>query len=39
VKLDRGRPSDDVSVVVLKVSARSGDDVRRMAIRLPLDLV
>ena len=39
VKLDRGRPSDDISVVVLKVSARSGDDVRRMAVRLPLDLV
>ena len=35
-KLDQGRPVDDTSVVVLKVSTRSGDGVRRMNIRLPI---
>jgi serine/threonine protein phosphatase PrpC len=38
LNLDRGRPSDDISVVVLRVMSRSGDDVRRMTVRLPLDL-
>jgi len=38
VNLDEGRPADDVSVVVLKVSPRSDDDkVRRMTVRLPLN--
>jgi serine phosphatase RsbU (regulator of sigma subunit) len=36
VRLDDGRPADDISVLVLKVIPRSGDDVRRMTIRLPL---
>lgn len=36
VTLDEGRPSDDISVVVLKVVRRSGDDVRRMTVRLPI---
>jgi serine phosphatase RsbU (regulator of sigma subunit) len=36
VKLDEGRPADDISVLVLKVSARTGDDVRRMSVRLPI---
>lgn len=36
VKLDDNRPADDISVLVLKVVPRAGDDVRRMAIRLPI---
>jgi serine phosphatase RsbU (regulator of sigma subunit) len=36
--LDRGRPSDDISIVVLRVMSRTGDEVRRMTVRLPLDL-
>lgn len=38
LNLDRGRPSDDISVVVLRVMSRTGDEVRRMTVRLPLDL-
>lgn len=37
VRLDENRPADDISVLVLKVSPLSGDNVRRMAVRLPLD--
>ncbi|HLE92199.1 MAG TPA: SpoIIE family protein phosphatase [Anaerolineales bacterium] len=37
VSLDEGRPADDVSVLVLKVSARVGDNVRRMSVRLPIE--
>lgn len=36
IRLDRGRPADDISVVVLRVMKASGDEVRRMTIRLPL---
>ena len=36
VNLDENRPSDDISVVALKVSSREDDDVRRMSVRLPL---
>ncbi len=36
VRLDDNRPADDISVLVLKVNPLTGDDVRRMAIRLPL---
>jgi serine phosphatase RsbU (regulator of sigma subunit) len=36
VNLDEGRPADDISVVVLKVLKRLGDDVRRMTVRLPM---
>lgn len=36
VKLDEGRPADDISVLVLKVVPRTGDEVRRMGIRLPI---
>ena len=39
VTLDDGRPVDDISVVVLKVLKRRGDDVRRMTVRLPIDLM
>lgn len=37
VSLDDDRPADDISVLVLKVTARMGDYVRRMAVRLPID--
>lgn len=37
VSLDDDRPADDISVLVLKVTPLSGDNVRRMAVRLPLD--
>src|ERR1041384_2197959 len=36
VRLDENRPSDDVSVHVLKVVPRLGDNVRRMSVRLPI---
>ncbi len=36
VRLDDGRPADDISVLVLKVAALGGDNVRRMTVRLPL---
>jgi serine phosphatase RsbU (regulator of sigma subunit) len=38
IHLDDGRPSDDMSVVVLRVLKRRGDDVRRMTVRLPIDV-
>ena len=34
--LDRGRPVDDISVVVIHVSGQKSDAVRRMAVRLPI---
>ena len=37
ISLDDNRPADDISVLVLKVSARAGDDVRRMSVRLPFN--
>lgn len=37
VRLDQGRPVDDITVVVLRVNNYQGDAVRRMAVRLPLD--
>lgn len=37
VSLDEDRPADDISVLVLKVTARVGDSVRRMSVRLPID--
>jgi len=37
VRLDEGRPVDDISVVVLKVSHSNGDNVRRMSVRLPIN--
>ena len=36
IHLDRGRPVDDISVVVLRVTGSTGDSIRRMTIRLPL---
>jgi serine phosphatase RsbU (regulator of sigma subunit) len=37
VKLDQGRPSDDISIAVLRVVPRTGDEVRRLTVRLPLN--
>jgi hypothetical protein len=37
VKLDDGRPGDDISVVVIRVTERQGDSVRRMQVRLPIE--
>jgi serine phosphatase RsbU (regulator of sigma subunit) len=37
VSLDENRPADDISVLVVKVSARVGDSVRRMSVRLPIE--
>jgi serine phosphatase RsbU (regulator of sigma subunit) len=37
VELERGRPGDDVSVVVVSVVPRQGsDDVRRLSVRFPI---
>jgi len=36
IRLDDNRPADDISVLVLKVTSRVGDDVRRMSVRLPI---
>jgi len=36
VRLDDGRPGDDISVVAFRVAPRDGDDVRRLSIRLPI---
>ncbi len=38
VNLDDGRPGDDISVVALKVLKRRGDNVRRMTVRLPIEV-
>ena len=35
--LAEGRPVDDISIVVLKVVHRQGDEVRRMMVRLPFN--
>jgi serine phosphatase RsbU (regulator of sigma subunit) len=36
LKLDQGRPSDDISVVVLRVTPHLGDEIRRMTVQVPL---
>lgn len=38
LRLDQGRPADDISVVALRVNNYIGDAVRRMTVRLPLDV-
>jgi serine phosphatase RsbU (regulator of sigma subunit) len=38
INLDEGRPADDISVMVFKVLNRTGDDARRMTVRLPIDI-
>jgi len=36
VKLDQGRPSDDISVLVVAIVPRQGDDSRQLTVRVPL---
>lgn len=38
VCLDRGKPVDDISIAVIRVTSRTGDNVRRMMVRLPLEV-
>jgi serine phosphatase RsbU (regulator of sigma subunit) len=38
IHLDDNRPVDDISVVVLQVTNRQGDDVRRMTVRVPINI-
>jgi serine phosphatase RsbU (regulator of sigma subunit) len=35
LKLDQGRPADDISVVVLRVTPHLGDEIRRMTVQVP----
>lgn len=37
MKLDEGRPGDDISVVVLRTLPESGDMIRRMTVLLPVE--
>lgn len=37
VRLDENRPADDISVLILKVISLTGDNVRRMNVRLPIE--
>ncbi len=36
VELDQGRPSDDISVIVVAIVPRHGDDTRQLTVRVPL---
>jgi len=36
IRLDQGRPNDDMSIVVLRVSPLETDEIRRMTVRLPI---
>jgi len=36
IRLDEGRPNDDMSVVVLRVLPQETDCIRRMTVRLPV---
>lgn len=36
LRLDQGRPVDDITIIVLRVSSFSGGNVRRMWVQLPL---
>lgn len=38
MRLDEGRPADDMSVVVMRVMPRGEENVRRMTVRLPLNV-
>jgi len=38
MQLDDHRPADDISVVVMRVMPRNGDNVRRMAVRVPINI-
>ncbi len=34
--LDDGRPNDDISVLVVRILERTGDEIRRLTLRLPI---
>src|SRR5512143_331536 len=36
IRLDQGRPNDDMSVVVLRVAQIESDQIRRLSVRLPV---
>jgi serine phosphatase RsbU (regulator of sigma subunit) len=36
IRLDQGRPDDDISVIVLRTLTNTGDSIRRMTVRLPV---
>jgi hypothetical protein len=38
IQLDDHRPVDDMSVVVLRVMLQAGDQVRRMSVRIPINI-
>ena len=38
MRLDDNRPVDDISVVVLRVMQRTGDEVRRLGVRVPINI-
>lgn len=38
MRLDENRPVDDISVVVLRVLPKNGDEVRRMTVRVPISV-
>lgn len=38
MRLDDNRPSDDISVAVLRVMPRKSDNVRRMSVRIPIEI-
>ena len=37
LKLDRGRPRDDISIIVLRVTQEGNDMIRRMSVQLPIN--
>ena len=39
LRLDDGRPVDDISVVVMRMIQHDGDNVRRMTVRLPINII
>ena len=39
IRLDQGRPNDDMSIVVLRVLPRESDEIRRMTVLLPVPRV
>jgi serine phosphatase RsbU (regulator of sigma subunit) len=39
LKLDRGMPRDDISIVVMRVTASGSDMIRRMTVQLPVNSI
>lgn len=37
LKLDRGRPRDDISIIVLRITPDGNDMIRRMSVQLPIN--